>query len=164
MSFSRYCVCCGKGFTPPIISKGDGIRRYSGRRTCSNECSYRMRRRVSLETPEPREPFFVEIKRQCLVCGSEFAFQQDVNRYLSQRRTCSDACAMRLKVANQQASAAKAKAPPAGSIEREQQIAAAVRNPQIEQLRQQLAFYEKRGISGQVRLLAQKIQELGGTL
>ncbi len=154
------CAYCGALFRPRMVSKGNGRHRLSERRTCSDECLVELKaaqnRAIAAAVKKnPIEP--IEIRRNCLVCGNEYRFLQDPRRNVSQRRTCSHDCEVKLKAQTTQNKHMS-------QLEREQQIAAAVRSPQIEQLRQQLAFYEKRGVSGQVRLLAQKIQELGGKL
>lgn len=107
--------------------------------------------------------------RYCIVCNASFTPEMvlEQGRLRPRRRqTCSLHCLAELQRRPKEPVPAS-KNPSAAELQeririRGQQIAAAVRNPQIEQLRSQLAFYEKRGIRERVWELTQRIYELGG--
>ncbi len=149
----RYCLCCAKPF-----DLSDSLRP-SRRNTCSDECSFKLRRRPFLDSVAGAEPQLIKIQRCCLNCGKRFCFMQDRNRDPSNRRSCGTKCEAALK---EKASAHQANQRYQALVERDRQIAATVNAPKLADLEARLAFYQQRGLAEQVRVLRQQINELLG--
>ncbi len=150
----RYCLCCAK----PFEFTGNKSS-HKGRNTCSDECSFKLRRRPFLDSVAGAEPQLIEIQRCCLNCGKKFSFMQDRNRDPSNRRSCGTKCEAALK---EKSAAHQANERYRAIVERDRQIAATVNAPKIAELEQRLDFYQQRGLTAQVRVLKQQINELLG--